>query len=214
MKSLSEILAPFSGKSLIEWFDDLTVLWHETGPLEPDDHLLPQGMSQWIHFNNFILWHTEDEARRVDIPDSEIAKCKRIIDKYNQQRNDGIEQLDVWLENVLKTSGLNCNAEAEINSETPGSIVDRLSILSLKIFHTQEQATRQDVDENHQQICALRAKILSEQRADLARAIDKLFLDLRTTKKHHKVYRQFKMYNDPRFNPAVYRKASATHSSK
>jgi hypothetical protein len=50
----------------------------------------------------------------------------------------------------------------------------------------------------------LRTNILLEQRQDLAHALDKLFLDLRQVRKRHKVYRQFKMYNDPRFNPAIY----------
>ncbi len=206
MASLSEILVPFQGKNLVEWFDDLTVLWHETGPIEPDDHLSPKGMTRWIHYNNFVLWHYEDEARREDVPDSEIAKCKRAIDKRNQQRNDGIEQLDIWIDNALTAAGIQAPQDAEINSETPGSIIDRLSILSLKIFHMEEEARREDAEESHRTLCQLRAKILTEQRNDLVHAIDRLFLDLRLTKKRHKVYRQFKMYNDPRFNPALYKK--------
>ncbi len=163
-------------------------------------------MTRWIHYNNFVLWHYEDEARREDVPDSEIAKCKRAIDKRNQQRNDGIEQLDIWIDNALTAAGIQAPQDAEINSETPGSIIDRLSILSLKIFHMEEEARREDAEESHRTLCQLRAKILTEQRNDLVHAIDRLFLDLRLTKKRHKVYRQFKMYNDPRFNPALYKK--------
>ncbi len=206
MASLSEILAPFQGKNLVEWFDDLTILWHETGPIEPDDHLSPKGMTQWIHYSNFVLWHYEDEARRVDVSDSEIAKCKRAIDKRNQQRNDGIEQLDIWIDNALTAAGVQPPRDAEINSETPGSIIDRLSILSLKIFHMEEQARREEAEDSHRTLSELRAKVLAEQRSDLLHALDRLFLDLRMTKKQHKVYRQFKMYNDPRFNPALYKK--------
>ena len=44
--SLNDIFAPFAGNELIEWFEDLTELWHETGPIPPDDHLLTKGMTQ------------------------------------------------------------------------------------------------------------------------------------------------------------------------
>jgi len=211
LKSLSEIFAPFQGDRLVEWFSDLTVLWHDTGPIEPKDRFTPKGMTQWVHYNNFILWHQEDEARRQDVTDRDIADCKRIIDKHNQMRNDGIEQIDIWIDSVLSTAGINPPENAELNSETPGSIIDRLSILSLKIFHMREQAQRKDVDEEHREVSQIRLGVLLEQQNDLARALDKLFMDLRTTKKRHKVYRQFKMYNDPRFNPALYRSKKATN---
>ncbi len=200
MKSLTEIFAPFKSDNLLEWFDDLVLLWHETGPIEPEDRYTPKGMVQWVHYHNFQLWHHEDQARRHDLPAEELISHKRAIDRHNQARNDGIEQIDVWIENVLVTSGIEPNRETEMNSETPGSICDRLSILSLKIYHTDEQKTRPDVEKNHIKICKDRLAILHEQRKDLGHALDRLILDLRQAKKRHKIYRQFKMYNDPRFN--------------
>lgn len=206
--SLSSILAPLEGLSLIEWFTDLTELWHETGSIPPEDRLSPKGMTQWIHFHNYSLWHLEDEARRTDVEDSHIAEAKRAIDRHNQQRNDGIEQVDFWIDNVLTTAGINPDAGTELNSETPGSIIDRLSILCLKIFHMEEQKERADLKKDVKELCTLRVNILCEQRDDLAKALDKLFMDLRQVVKRHKVYRQFKMYNDPRFNPALYKNKS------
>lgn len=205
MTSLTQIFAPFKGETLLEWLTDLTALWHETGPIVPKDYLSPIGMSQWIHYHNYALWHLEDEARRTDVPDSEIAKCKRAIDKHNQKRNDGIEQVDIWIENVLKTAGIETDANVEINSETPGSIIDRLSILSLKIFHMSEQCERKGLDEDIREMLQVRTNILLEQRDDLSKSLNKLILDLRQAKKRHKVYRQFKMYNDPQFNPSIYK---------
>ncbi|MBN2356074.1 DUF4254 domain-containing protein [candidate division KSB1 bacterium] len=205
MTSLTTILAPLSGNNLIEWYSDLTSLWHETGPIPPEDPLTPKGMTQWIHFHNYSLWHHEDEARRTDVPDKHIADAKHAIDRHNQQRSDGIEKLDIWIDNVLHTAGIEPEEEVEFNSETPGSIIDRLSILSLKIYHMDEQIERSDLSKELNELCTLRANILREQRDDLAKALDKLFLDLRQVKKRHKVYRQFKMYNDPRFNPAIYK---------
>ncbi len=205
MHSLTEIFTPFKGARIIEWFTDLSELWHNTGPIEPEDHLSPKGMTHWIHYNNFTLWHLEDDARRSDVDASEIVSCKRKIDMYNQQRNDAIERIDVWIANVLENADIHPDEETEMNSETPGSIVDCLSIVCLKIYHMSEQLHRDDVDKEHKKVASLRLAILNEQRDDLSKALDKLMLDLRQAKKRHKVYRQFKMYNDPRFNPSIYK---------
>ena len=205
MSSLTEILTPFKGDRLVEWFTDLVDLWHNTGPLEPEDHLSPKGMTQWIHYNNFIIWHFEDDARRTDVQDSEIVKCKRQIDKHNQLRNDAIERIDVWIDTVLKNYSIEPSDAVEANSETPASIIDRLSIISLKIYHMQEQLDRKDVDKEHLELAKKRIGVLEEQRDDLIKALDKLILDLRQARKRHKIYRQYKMYNDPRFNPALYK---------
>lgn len=202
--SLTDILKPFSAESLIEWYTDLTDLWHGAAPVVSEDHDSPKGMTQWIHFKNFTLWHLEDDARRDDLPAEEIVKIKRAIDYNNQKRSDVIEKIDIWLENVLKTAGIEPPENVEINSETPGSIIDRLSILTLKIYHMEEQVERKDVEKEHVELSKKKLKVLNEQRNDLARALDKLILDLRMANKRHKVYRQFKMYNDPKTNPALY----------
>jgi hypothetical protein len=205
LKSLKEILSPFDSERLAEWFYDLTVLWHDAVPIEPVERFTPKGMTQWVHYQNYILWHEEDEVRRKDLPDAEIVRCKRAIDRNNQVRSESIEQIDIWIDSVLKTAGINPAGDAEINSESPGSIIDRLSILSLKIFHMEEETRRKDVGDEHIKESSARLSILREQRSDLAKALDVLFLDLMAGKKRHKVYRQMKMYNDPRFNPAIYK---------
>ncbi|MBN1541993.1 DUF4254 domain-containing protein [candidate division KSB1 bacterium] len=204
MKSLSEIFSPFQSENLIEWFDDLVTLWHEAGPIEPEDHHSPKGMFQWVHYNNFKLWHYEDQARRTDLEADKIVAAKRKIDYHNQQRNDGIEKIDVWIDNVLNAADIKPDETIEINSETPGSIVDRLSILTLKVYHMEEQTRRKDVEKTHVELCRFRCQVLAEQRFDLGKALDRLIRDLRQASKRHKIYRQFKMYNDPKFNPYLY----------
>jgi len=208
LSSLTKIFSPFKGDRVIEWYSDLTDLWHSTVSVVSEDHNSPKGMTQWIHFNNFLLWHLEDDARRDNVSAEEIMRTKRAIDKHNQNRNDAIENIDIWIDNVLKTAGIKPDDDVEMNSETPGSIIDRLSILSLKIYHMEEQIQRTDVGKEHKEIARDRQAILEEQRQDLAAALDKLILDLRQTHKRHKVYRQFKMYNDPNFNPAIYKSKS------
>ncbi len=198
-------LNTFNSNVLVEWFYDLVSLWHETGPIEPNHFSSAKELFQWIHFHNYILWHLEDDARRQDLPAEQIVKIKRAIDKHNQARNDGIERVDRFLDEKLQKLHIHAD-DAEINSETPGSIIDRLSILSLKIYHMDEQIQRKNVNSSHKVQAKERKSILLEQQQDLGMAFDQLMSDLKQGKKRHKLYRQFKMYNDTELNPALYTK--------
>ena len=51
-----------------------------------------------LAIRNIRLWHLEDEVRRTDIPDSQVASCKRLIDTQNQERNDLMDKVDQILE--------------------------------------------------------------------------------------------------------------------
>ena len=154
------------------------------------------------HRNNRLLWDEEDLARRRSVPDAEIAKNKRAIDGYNQKRNDAIERMDeqLW---VLFINNSNSKS-ARLSSETPGAMTDRLSILSLKIHHMRLQTQRKDVDAAHIESCLAKLDRLNEQRADLAACLDRLLEECARGESYFKVYRQFKMYNDPKLNPAMY----------
>ncbi len=162
------------------------------------------------HLRNFRLWHIEDEARRTDVDDSYIAAQKRGIDQANQQRQDLIEKLDEAL--IAAWPWVLEGAALPLNSETPGSVVDRLSIASLKIWHMREQAERKDADEAHRAKCRDRLAVLARQRDDLAGSLARLLEDLRERRLRLQVYRQFKMYNDPTLNPAVYGQGSTSRS--
>lgn len=163
------------------------------------------GLWQWIELNhryNCLLWDEEDLARRKTVPDAEIAANKRAIDGYNQKRNDAIERMDeALLEKLQEVSRL---PGARLNSETAGSMIDRLSILSLKVHHMRLQTERSDVDSAHVASCSARLARFLEQRRDLAGCLDRLRTEARRGEAWFKVYRQFKMYNDPALNPAVY----------
>jgi hypothetical protein len=153
------------------------------------------------HFFNTKLWNEEDLARRKKVSDSEIAKNKRCIDTFNQKRNDYIEKIDDYILNKISQKQ---SINAKQNSETMGAIIDRLSILSLKIFHMSLQTQRQDVLESHIDSCAEKLKILKLQRNDLGICLDQLFCDLSNGSRYFKQYKQFKMYNDPSLNPQIY----------
>ncbi|HMD20304.1 MAG TPA: DUF4254 domain-containing protein [Alloacidobacterium sp.] len=184
--------------------DRLTVLWHQQPaalPSESHGAFLDTVIAQ--HLANFQLWHTEDDARSPQVTDHDLAEVKRAIDRINQRRNDLAEQCDVVLLDHLRPLNLP-NPKAELNSESPGLIIDRLSILALKLFHTAEQIARPDAPEGHSDRNRERLEILKEQRDDLAECLDRLWQQTLAGERAFKLYRQLKMYNDPALNPSVY----------
>jgi hypothetical protein len=183
---------------IVRMQDENTAAWHETPISQAEaDGLLAIAMAQ--HRANFDLWHEEDKARDPGATDADIAGVKRAIDKLNQRRNDLVERMDAWLLDALEQ-----NERAPLHSETPGLMIDRLSILALKIFHTREEAHRVTATEAHRQRNAERLALLEEQRSDLAACLDSLWADVLDGKRRFKLYRQLKMYNDPELNPVLY----------
>ena len=174
--------------------------WSKTSPARH-----ASGIWQVVELNhrfNCLLWDEEDLARRTRVSDAAIAANKRAIDGYNQKRNDAIERID---ETLLETlAGVERKTGARLNSETAGSLTDRLSILSLKIHHMRLQTKRADVDQAHIDDCNARLSRFLEQRRDLAGCLDRLLTEAARGEAWFRVYRQFKMYNDPRLNPAIY----------
>ena len=152
---------------------------------------------------NYRLWHVEDEARRTDVDDADIADCKRRIDGLNQHRNDLIEKVDACVVSLVSPL-IPDDAPRRYNTETVGSALDRLSIMALKVFHMREQAERADADAAHRESCREKLAVLLEQRADLAGCVLELLAEYAAGTKRPKVYYQFKMYNDPKLNPSLY----------
>lgn len=153
------------------------------------------------HLFNVRLWCLEDQARDLSANFEEIATIKRSIDQVNQLRNDAIESIDDWLVEELSRRRVIPSSEALLNTETPGSVIDRLSILALRIHHLKAQLERQSVDEEHLAEVHRRLTICVEQRLDLARSLEELLQNMVNGQVRHKTYRHLKMYNDPQFNP-------------
>lgn len=181
-------------------------LWHEQEIANPYSGFLAVVCEQ--HMFNYLLWHEEDIARSPDVGDARIAEVKRAIDGYNQKRNDRIEKLDDYLIEELGRRGVQPQAGARLNTETPGSSIDRLSILSLRLYHMEEQAARADATPEHVAKVKGRLAIIYEQHQDLSNSLSELLDDIFTGRKRLKVYRQFKMYNDPTLNPYLYKQAA------
>lgn len=180
--------------------DELTERWHSDANAGNSNGLEALVIEQ--HRQNFALWHEEDRARAPLASADEIAQTKRAIDALNQVRNDLVEAIDRELLQLLQAAGV--KLAGELHSETPGMIIDRLSILSLKIFHTEEQVARADVEPAHVERNRQRLEVLIRQRQDLADCLTALWRDVQDGRRHFKLYRQLKMYNDPALNPAIY----------
>lgn len=157
------------------------------------------------HSYNYLLWHEEDLARSPAATDTQIAQVKRAIDRYNQQRNDWIERTDDWLAQYLEAQNVHAPDDAMMNTETPGSTFDRLSILALRLYHLREELARNDATAEHRAKVGLKLQTCELQHVELAEALAGLLADIHSGRKRHRTYRQCKMYNDPTMNPAIYR---------
>jgi hypothetical protein len=154
----------------------------------------------WI---DTIHWHYEDLIRDPGINPVEALELKRKIDASNQDRTDTVERIDSYFLNFY--SGVTPQPNSTCNTESPAWAYDRLSILSLKIYHMLEESKRITASATHRQQCADKLAVLQTQREDLSRAIDQLLDDLSAGRKFMKVYKQMKMYNDQTLNPVLYR---------
>ncbi|SHJ59150.1 Protein of unknown function [Maribacter aquivivus] len=176
--------------------DDVYQSFHNPYSKEDIEHLLYR--KNWI---DTVQWHYEDIIRNPDINPDDALVLKRKIDASNQDRTDLVEFIDSYFLN--KYQSVDVKADATINTESPAWAIDRLSILALKIYHMNEEATRADASLEHREKCQVKLEILLEQKNDLFVAIDQLLADIERGTKYMKVYKQMKMYNDEELNPIL-----------
>ena len=178
-------------------FDNVDQPINNPFPKEKFEHLLY--LKNWI---DTVQWHFEDIIRDPNIDPVAALTLKRRIDASNQERTDMVEYIDGYF--LQKYAQVAVKNDAKINSESPAWAFDRLSILALKIYHMQEEATRAEASQDHRDKCQAKLNILLEQRTDLSTAIDDLLTDIENGDKFMKVYKQMKMYNDDDLNPVLY----------
>jgi hypothetical protein len=201
--TLHDVLTALQAQVEATRFTEHTRLWHTNDDALPASH---DDVLQ-LHRTNFDLWHLEDRARDPHAIDSVIAQVKRDIDRTNQRRNDLVERIDTALLATIAEAGLPIET-APLHSETPGLILDRLSILSLKLFHTEEETTRPNAELSHIERNQQRLAILTSQSQDLTGCLAGLWDQVCRGERRFKLYRQMKMYNDPDLNPVLYAAAS------
>jgi hypothetical protein len=217
MSNESTVLAePVNGQSIASFHDARLADPHWPAMQEQEANRTRQDVWRWIeenHRNNCLLWDEEDLARRTQVSDSEIALNKRHIDGYNQARNDATERVDEFLLIALGLVGAEsarsnspvslAKPGARLNSETAGSMIDRMSIMALKVKAMRWQLQRQDVAADFLVSTGIKLERLLEQRSDLGACLERLLADTQAGLAYFKVYRQFKMYNDASMNPAL-----------
>ncbi|MDA7705890.1 DUF4254 domain-containing protein [Flavobacteriaceae bacterium] len=152
----------------------------------------------WI---DTVQWAYEDIIRDPNINPVAALKLKRKIDASNQDRTDTVEFIDSYFLDTHKN--VQAKPTAKINSESPAWVIDRLSILALKIYHMHLETVREDASDSHKKSCQTKLNTLLEQRTDLSIAIDDLLEDIANGDKYMKVYKQMKMYNDDELNPVL-----------
>ncbi|WP_407403631.1 DUF4254 domain-containing protein [Chryseobacterium sp.] len=155
----------------------------------------------WI---DTVQWHLEDIIRDENIDPVEALALKRTIDASNQKRTDLVEYIDSWF--FEKFKNITPKGDAKINTETIAWAVDRLSILSLKIYHMSLEANRKSASEEHRINCQTKLNVLLDQKEDLCISIEQLLVDIENGDVKMKVYKQMKMYNDDSLNPILYQK--------
>lgn len=166
-------------------------------PSDSLEHLLYR--KNWI---DTVQWHYEDIIRDPEIDPVAALALKRKIDASNQDRTDMVEYIDSYF--LQKHKDVKILEEATINTESPAWAIDRLSILELKIYHMEEEATRSTASTEHRLACKEKLNVLLQQRVDMVTAIDQLLHEIAAGKKYMKVYKQMKMYNDEALNPILY----------
>ena len=109
----------------------------------------------WI---DTVQWHYEDIIRDPNINPVSALKLKRKIDASNQDRTDMVEYIDSYF--LDKYKNVTPTSNAKINSESPAWVIDRLSILALKIYHMNEEVERKDATSQHIETCQNKLNIL------------------------------------------------------
>ncbi|MFT5230666.1 MAG: hypothetical protein ACI9KI_000242 [Patiriisocius sp.] len=187
-------------ETIVKYHQKNDVAQEFSNPYDKEEKLLEHLLYRkcWI---DTVQWHYEDIIRDPNIDPVSALTLKRKIDASNQDRTDMVEYIDSYF--LDKYSSVSADKEARINTESPAWGVDRLSILALKVYHMNEEATRDTASMEHRKTCQVKLDTLLDQRIDLSTAIDQLLNDIATGVKYMKVYKQMKMYNDDELNPVL-----------
>ena len=200
---ISKVCLEVFRKSILDYhvFDDVSKQSNNPYSKDQLEFLLYQ--KNWI---DTVQWHLEDIIRDPNIEPIEALKIKRTIDSSNQKRTDLVEFIDGYF--LEKNKQVKVKKSATFNSESPAWAIDRLSILSLKIYHMRQETERANVSQNHIINCNKKLEVLNQQNNDLCIAIDELIYDIEKGNKYMKTYKQMKMYNDEDLNPVLYKTKS------
>ena len=137
-------------------FEQSTTAYHVTDDVDAMVHnpYEVKSIEFYLYLKNWIdavQWHLEDIIRNPNIEPVEALAIKRRIDKSNQDRTDLVELIDSFF--LDKYKDVKILPDATINTESPAWAIDRLSILTLKIYHMRDEAYRRDASVDHKARC-------------------------------------------------------------
>lgn len=190
-------------------FETAVIAYHKTDSVDaPEQNPYESGSLEYFlyhkNWTDSVQWHLEDIIRDEDIDPVYALTVKRRIDKLNQERTDTVEKLDDCL--LEHFGDIAVTDKATLSTETPAWAIDRLSILSLKIYHMNIEAERELSGEKEGTQCCQKLKVLLQQKLDLSLALTQLLQNIEKGNIQYRTYRQMKMYNDADLNPVLYRK--------
>jgi hypothetical protein len=159
--------------------------WTETERAFPPAGAGWRPLAARLQIVNAYQWREEDRSRDPAAGAAVLAAVKHLIDTSNSRRVRAVEALDALIVGGLEAAGLLAPG-APLHSESPGSIVDRLTVLALKRRHAQDRD---------------RVALLDEQWHDLLDCLERLGADVAAGRARVKLYRQVKLYGAPEVTP-------------
>jgi hypothetical protein len=136
--------------------------------------------------SNLAQWNLEDESRGPGADDAAVAEAKRAIDQLNAGRHHVVEEIDADIDRAVTQA-----ASAPLATESPAMAFDRLSVLVIRIHHTERAAGEEAAEAGRY---AARLPVLHLQLADLQQAIDGLIADVRDGTRRFVPYQSLKLY--------------------
>jgi hypothetical protein len=143
---------------------------------------------------NKTLWDLEDSARLSELGDKHVAEAKKSIDKINQSRNNLIREIDMVL---YKDLGVISSSPDKFYSESPGMIIDRLSIIFIKLSIVQKLVLLMKEDDLRSEY-ADKEKVLADQIRGIGQFLDMYMEKLVNGDVFFEIQQPVKIYNDVR----------------
>jgi hypothetical protein len=156
------------------------------GERDPGGAGLAAGLLGDLHRTNISQWHCEDDGRRVGASDATVASAKRAIDRLNTTRHGLIEAIDAGIDAAIPQA-----PAAPLATESPAMVFDRLSVLVIRIHHTELAATSNGSDTD---LYAGRLPVLHRHLAALEEALDGLLQGVREGSRRFLPYQPLKLY--------------------
>jgi hypothetical protein len=132
--------------------------------------------------SNLQQWELEDLTRDPFASDEVVAGAKREIDRLNAGRHDLIERIDGSID-----AGIHQQATAPLATESPGMVLDRLSVLVIRRARTALASGREP--QYAERLPELEARL-----AALSLALDSYLDELRAGTRRFLPYEGFKLY--------------------